>query len=383
MFHESMSLVFFYESVFLVGYTYLLYPLLLMVLASAKRTPVMKKEITPLVSIVIPAYNEEKAIAEKITNVLGLDYPPAQREIVVVSDCSSDRTDEIVRTFEDRQVRLHRMKDRGGKIAGYCDVLPTLKGEIVIFTDATSRLEADSLKKLISNFADEHVGCVGGRLRYVDPKRSQVAKGEQAYWSYETRVKKWEEKVASLTSVSGTFYGVRKDLFPKSMPKDLADDLIVVLTCVKKGKRVVYEQEAVCEEFAVHDARVEFTKRSRITIQNVRGLLYMPQMLDFFKYGWYAVMLISHKFLRILSPFLLIAILWSNYHLLDVSIYYRIIFDLQLVFYVLGLLACFLRKRPKVLNIIFYFCLTQLSILWGVLKMIFGAKVTTWETQRS
>ena len=376
----------FYLFLFLMVYTVVLYPVVLKILVKLiKRPTVQKEDIPDFVSIVIPAYNEEKDIADKIQNCLALDYPKNQREIIVVSDCCSDRTDEIVRSLESDDVRLHRMEQRGGKIAGYQSVLNVVKGNIVVFTDATSVLAKDALKNLMANFSDDNVGCVGGRLVYTDANDSSVSHGEQSYWNYETKIKKREEHIASLTSVSGTFYGIRKDLFPVDMPKDLADDFIAVLTCYKKGKRIVFEPTAVCQELAVHESKVELEKRSRITVQNIRGLLHMPEMLNIFKYGWYAFLLISHKLFRLVSPFFLIGVFVCNAMIWKKHILLEAIFFGQLVFYGLALVGCWMKdeKRPKVINLIFYFTLSHIAIFYGFIRVMKGHRMATWETERT
>jgi len=375
---------FFWLFSFLVFYTYIGYPLVLSIVAAVRGRPAPEKRpVEPAVSIVVAAYNEEKVIAEKLENLLALNYPGEKLQIVVVSDCSSDRTDDLARSFEDRGVRLHRMDKRGGKIAGYKSVLPVLSGEVIVFTDATSTLAVDSLKKLVRNFADEAVGCVAGRLQYLDPRKADIARGEQTYWSYEARIKFWEERVHSLTSVSGTFYAVRKELFPADMADDLADDLIVVLHCVKNGRRVVLETEAVCQEYAIHADEAEVTKRWRITVQNMRGLLSLAQIMDIRRYGWYAWMIISHKLFRMLVPFFLIGALVTNIFLTDGSVFFKWTLLAQVGFYLCAAVAAVWQDgRPRVLSIIYYFCVTNLAILLGVIKCFKGEKVAVWETAR-
>lgn len=376
---------FFWLFALLVVYTYLGYPVLLNLAADTRRMPAVEKsEITPLLSVVVPAYNEEASIAAKLENVLSLDYPKAHLEIVVVSDCSSDRTDEIVRSFSDRGVRLYRMERRGGKISGYKAVLSSLTGEIVVFSDATSRLALDSLRKLARNFADESVGCTAGRLFYVDPGKADIAQGEQAYWSYELSVKQAEERIYSLTSVSGTFYAVRKELFPLTMADDLADDLIVVLNCVKNGRRVVMEEDAACQEFAVHADEAEISKRWRITVQNLRGLFSMPEMMNIRRHGWYAWMIISHKLFRILAPVFLLGILAASSILAPGSAFFAAVLVSQIVFYACGAAAVFWKEnRPKFLTVIYYFCVTNAAILIGIIKFLRGYKAAVWETHRA
>jgi len=374
----------FWLFIFSIFYTYIGYPIVLKFAADYRRMPKPQKEdIEPHVTIVVAAYNEEKAIAAKIENLLALDYDADRRDIVVVSDCSDDQTDDIVRSHSDKGVRLHRMEERGGKIAGYKSVLPTLDTDIVVFSDATSKLELQSLRLLVKGFADESIGCVVGRLKYIDPNKAEIAKGEQTYWSYETRIKNWEENVYSLLSVSGTFYGIRKDLFPVDMADDLADDLIAVLNCVGKGKRVVSEKDAVCREDAIHADDAEMNKRWRITVQNLRGLMALPKIFNPFHYGWYMWMIVSHKLYRVLVPLLLIGTLLTNVFLTDGSEFFKWSLLMQIVFYMIAAVGAIWKEgRPKPINIVYYFCVTNLSILLGIIKFLKGEKVAVWDTER-
>ncbi len=392
----------FYLFLFLIFYTYVGYPVLIALVSMLKRgqspavssseTPCRGRAtiggqppdtITPSVTVIIPAYNEEESIGQKIEEVLAFDYSKELMEVIVVSDCSSDRTDEIVRGLEHKGVRLLRMEKRGGKIAGYKAAVAQACGEILVFSDATSRLEPKGLKLLVRNFVDERVGISAGRLQYMDPQQGDIAKGEEAYWSYEGRIKDWEEQIFSLTSVSGTFYAVRKELFPLQMADDLADDLIAVLNCVKHGKRVVLERDAVCREFSIHADSAEISKRSRITVQNMRGLLSMSEMMNPFKFGWYAVLVISHKLFRGLVPVFLAGVLLSNVFIVEQCWVFRWMLVAQIAFYMLGALGSVWQdKRPKILNIIYYFCVSNLAIAWGIIRFLRGEKMAVWETAR-
>ncbi|MBF0522901.1 MAG: glycosyltransferase family 2 protein [Candidatus Omnitrophica bacterium] len=368
----------------LIFHTYIGYPVALRLLNMfVKPYKVNKAGVYPFVSIVIPAYNEQAAIAEKLENVLSLDYPKDKIEIVVASDCSSDNTDAIVRSFSLRGVRLCRLRNRGGKIAAYRNVIPSLKGDIIIFSDATGILEKDGILKLVRNFNDKKVGCVGGRLKYVDPGELSIGEGEKTYWEYEDGVKNFESRLSSLTSVSGTFYAVRKGLYPIYIKDYLADDLLVPLTVKKRGFLTVFEPEAVCREVTVPTGKDEIKKRVRITVQNIGGLLDQACMLNFIKYGLYSVMLISHKLFRLLSPFLLIMLFLVCLMMSFGSLFYLMLLICQVLFYVLGITGHFYHNnRPKLLNAVYYFCLSNYAIFVGFLEYASGNRMATWETAR-
>ena len=356
-------------------YTYFGYPLFMAFLLKFKKVKgTVIGNIRPFISIVIAAYNEEKDISAKLNGILNSDYPKDKMEVVVISDCSSDGTDKIVATFADKGVRLFRLEERTGKIGGYRKVIGHLKGEIIVFSDATSLLSPNSISSLVDNFADPKVGCAGGLLAYMNPKNAGIGEGENQYWGYETRIRDMESALCSLTSVSGTLYAVRKDLYPLDIKDYLADDLIVPIRVIKAGFRVVLEKKAVCREFTTLNIDEEMNKRIRITSQNIRGLIDQMDILNPFRYGLYSILVISHKLFRLLVPIFLIAAFLANLILMFSSKWYMLIMFMQILFYAGAMVG--------VSNSLFYFCLSNWAILVGIARTFKGEKVVTWETMR-
>jgi cellulose synthase/poly-beta-1,6-N-acetylglucosamine synthase-like glycosyltransferase len=366
-------------------YTYVGYALLLEALWRTRRRLTVAKGPVPLpVSLVIPAYNEEQAIQGKLQNLLSLDFPRDRLEIVVVSDASTDETDAIVRRFADQGVTLVRLPARAGKIAAYETVLPELHGEIIVFSDATSILERHALMRLIENLADPSVGCVGAQVRFVNPQRAAVGSGVNAYWDYESLIRRRESDLRSLVSVSGTLYAVRRSLYPRGIRTDLADDLIVPLHVAAQGSRTVFEPAAICVESTTLNVTEEMAKRTRITIQNIRGLVSRTEMLNVFRYGLFAVFLISHKLLRLLVPIWLLLLLAVTLLLAPRNAGFAAFAGAQLLLYAAGLAGYLLQSRLqlRLLNVAFYFSLSNLAIFVGILRYFKGARVATWETLR-
>lgn len=375
----------FYLLLFGLFYAYFGYPLLMSILMRFKKeTRINKKNITPNISLVISAYNEESSIREKLENILSLDYPQEKMEVVVISDASIDNTDEIVKEFADRGVTLCKLEQRSGKIAAYRKVLTRLKGKIIVFSDATSLLSKDSVTHLISNFHDETVGCAGGLLAYANPENAIMGGGESEYWEYEKKIRKYESSLCSLASVSGTLYAVRKNLYPYDMKDYLADDLIVPLHVKKAGLRTVLEAKAICKEFTTLSAKEEMAKRIRITIQNIRGLIDYSEILNPLRYGLFSILVISHKLFRLMVPVLLLTLFVSNLFLALDSHIFLIILTAQIVLYLGGFAGYLLNKKAKLkmITTLFYFCLSNLAILIGIIRFFRGKKVVTWETIR-
>jgi cellulose synthase/poly-beta-1,6-N-acetylglucosamine synthase-like glycosyltransferase len=195
--------VVFWTCALLLAYTYAGYPLLLAVASRLRSRPVRRADCIPSVSFIITAYNEEQALAAKLENTLMLDYPKEKLEIIVASDCSTDRTDAIAGEFAALGVRLHRQPQRLGKTAAQNTAVKLARGEILLFSDATTLYRPDVLRAMMPNFADPTVGCVAGQLIYVELGRSSVGRGARSYWSYERFLKKCESRLGSLIGVSG------------------------------------------------------------------------------------------------------------------------------------------------------------------------------------
>ena len=376
----------FWSSLILLFYTYFGYPMFMSILAKCKKAkPINKQMITPYISIVIAAYNEEKNIGAKLNDILNLDYPREKIEVFVVSDASSDGTDEIVKGFLGRGIKLLRLEKRSGKIAAYRKALSCLKGEIIVFSDAASLLNKDSIKNLISNFNDKTVGCAGGLLNYISLKKANVGRGERKYWNYEKKIRVLESQLSSLTSVSGTLYAVRKELYPLNIKDYLADDLIVPFTVKKAGFRTVLEPQAFCSDFTTLTIEEEMAKRIRITVQNIRGLLNQLGILNPFKYGLFSFLVISHKLFRLLVPLFLVLLFTVSLILSFNAWIFFLIFLAQMLFYVVVLAGYFSKQRIQsgLGNALYYFCLSNLSILIGIAKSFKGEKFATWETVRT
>src|SRR5262245_36151611 len=297
----------FWISVIAIAYTYLGYPLLLVFISRFWSKPVVQREFLPSVPVIIAAYNEERDLAQKLENTLALDYPKSKLEIIVTSDCSTDRTDEIARSFAARNVRLHRQLERLGKTAAQNEAVAKARGEIVVFSDATTHYQPDVLRVMMPAFADESVGCVTGRVIYHGVQNSSVGAGTQSYWDYEFFLKKHESNVCSLIGVCGCMYAVRRSAYIP-LYNDACSDFIIATTMVQQGLRAVYVPEAVCMEEPNRQTRRELAARVRIISQTFADLWRNRSVLNPLRSGFYAVQLWSHKIMRYLVPLFLIAI---------------------------------------------------------------------------
>src|SRR6185503_16546077 len=243
--------------------------------------------LTPRVSMIITAYNEERDLPAKLENTLALDYPRDLLEIIVASDCSNDGTDEIVRTYAGR-VRLVRQSQRLGKTAAQNLAVENALGKILLFSDATSLYQPDVVRALVRNFADPTVGTVAGRLIYVDQSQSSIGSGARSYWNYETFLKRQESLVCSLIGASGCLYAVRRSAY-RELHNEACSDFIICTEMVEQGLRAVFDPEAVCFEETNRRSNKEMQMRVRVITQTFADLWRHRSMLNPFRSGFYAI----------------------------------------------------------------------------------------------
>lgn len=383
MLHTAGQIVF-WVSLAVLAYVYVGYPAVVYLVSVVRPRRVVRGEVEPLVTVLITAFNEEAAIAAKIENTLQLDYPAEKMEILVASDGSTDATDEIVRGFADRGVKLFRQEGRVGKTETQNNAVAAAAGEIILFSDATTEYEPDVLRKLLPAFADETVGCVAGRLIYVDDASTNVGKGAQGYWNYETFIKSAESAACSLIGASGCLYAVRKAAYVP-MYAQACSDFLVCTVLYRQGLRSVFEPSAVCYEDTNQRSSDEMRMRVRVISQTYTDLWRNRDMMNPLRSGFYAVELISHKVLRYAVPLMLLAMLISNTLLAASSTFFSVILAAQVLFYLLALAGWVLERfgvRLTVLVIPLYFVLANLASVIAFYKFLLGERVSTWEPIR-
>src|SRR5581483_970014 len=337
-----MAEAIFWGAIAVVVYVYVGYPALIYLLARVRPRPVRKAPHLPTVSFIVAAYNEERVIAKKLANTLALDYPPDRLEIIVVSDGSTDRTEEIVRTeFADR-VRLLPMGGRHGKTIAQNRAVEAATGEIIVFSDATTVYRPDSVRAMVANYADPEVGCVTGTTIYGTESDATVDKGRAAYWNYERFLRTNESRFRSVLGASGCVYSVRRRLYTPLAP-DVISDVAQAIKTVEQGYRAIVEDDALVYEPAesgtIHD---ELQRRARVI---TRGLRLKFRLRGFFlAHPWFLVQVLSHRVLRWGVPLFLIVAFAANLTLLDHPLY-RLLFAAQLGLYGLAALAYFLERR--------------------------------------
>ncbi len=367
----------------LIFYVYVGYPALLFLVSRFRRTPRVDPSFTPSISILIAAYNEERSIGAKIEDTLALDYPADLREVLVLSDWSSDGTDEIVHRFASRGVRLIRTPQRLGKTNAQNLGVSEAKGDVLIFSDATTKYHPQALRYLAAQYADNGVGAVSGRYQYFDETGlSPTSAGTIAFWNYENLIKSLQSRVSTLTGCCGCIYSVRRSLYTQLRP-GIISDLVQPLWIVRQGYKVRFEPRALAYEATTADNAQEFRMRVRVVTRAIRGLQSVGGLLNPFSHPWLAFQLWSHKVLRWgVGGFALVSLLSSA--LLATEPFYRLVALAGLSFLLMALLASGLpaSRYFKLLKVPLFFVLINSAALASIVEIFRGRRYETWETVR-
>lgn len=357
---------------------YVGHPLAMALAAILRRRPVRREDITPSVTVIVAAYNEQERIADKIENILALDYPKDKLEVIVVSDGSTDRTEEIAGSYEREGVKVLSLPERGGKTAAQNAAAAAAKGEILFFTDVSTPSPPDALKKLVRAFADESVGCVSGRVTYRRDETTATEMGMGLYGRYQQFIRRRQADAGTLIGGTGCILAVRKDLYVP-LPPHYVSDLMEPVEVLLRGHRTVFEPEATALVDRPTGLRDEFRRRVRIVTQAFAVLGSLLRLLR--RPGW-AFMLMSGRILRWIAPLLLLIMLGAS-----IALYgrqpYTLLLWLQVCFYGLALVGLALEasgKRVKLLYLPYFFCMLNAAALVGMIKALRGEKATTWKT---
>ncbi len=362
----------FWCSVALVVYAYVGYPCALAALAAFKSRPVLKARITPRVSFVIAAHNEEQRIAEKIENTLKQDYPAGAMEIIVASDCSTDRTEDIVRSYG-RRVWLVRARERRGKEAAQQLAVRSAVGKVLVFSDVATALAPDAVSTIVMNFADPTVGCVSSIDRLVDA--AGRPSGEGAYVRYEMWLRSLETRVNTLVGLSGSFFAARQDVC-RHGAADRQSDFSTLLNAVQMGLRGVLDADSVGYYRNISDDRREFQRKVRTVVRGIAVIERNASMLNPFRHGMFAWQLFSHKVCRWLVPFAMLGAVLSNAVLVAQSPLYAATFVAQVLFYTAALGGIW--TGAPVLRIPMFFLLANLGVLTAWIRFARGERIASW-----
>lgn len=378
----------FWISFSIVFYTYLGYGILLYLLVRIKR---MSGQLTkssdaffePMVTLVIPCFNEADILAHKIANSKLLDYPSQKLSIIFITDGSTDNSESMLKAWPEIQV-LHQSK-RAGKTAAENRVMKFVKTPFVIFSDANTMLNTAAVRNIVKHFADDKVGCVSGEKKIIsETADSASAAGEGIYWRYESLLKKYDSELYSAVGAAGELVAFRTSLY-KDLPEDtLLDDFMQSMQIAAEGYKIVYEPEAYAVETASANVTEELKRKIRICTGGWQSIVRLSGKLRLRKTPLLFFQYISHRVLRwTITPFLLIAMFVLNIAMLmDGSGFYILLFATQLIFYCAALVGFVLENRKlqfKPVFVPYYFFIMNYAVLAGLLKYLSGQQKVIWD----
>jgi glycosyltransferase involved in cell wall biosynthesis len=371
----------------LVVYSYVAYPLLLMLVAALRRNRAPSAPFTewPSISIVLPVYNEEAVIGRRLENLLGLDYPADRRQIVVVSDASTDGTVETVSEFADRGVELLRLPRRRGKTAAENAARSLLTGDIIVHTDASVHAERGGLKRLIARFADPAVGVASSHNVSVARMDDHANYAESWYVGYDMWVRDLETRFAGIVGAAGCFYAERASITRGALPDDLSPDFAASLVAREQGFRTVSVRSAVCLVPRIPSLRREYRRKVRTITRGWHTLYWKRRLLNPFRYGAFSWILASHKVCRWLIPHVGVLGLAALAGLSETVLWAR---------WGLGLGACGAlcaavawwwpedRRLPKLIAVPAYLVIGNVAALHASICAARGERAPIWEPTR-
>jgi biofilm PGA synthesis N-glycosyltransferase PgaC len=377
-----IAVIVFWSALAFLLYTYLGYPIVLWLRSCLRTRPVMKdKSYGPKISILIVAHNEEKVIGRKLENTLNLNYQGERPEVLVASDGSTDRTNEIVREFKDKGVSLLAFPNRRGKAQALNEAIPRCRGEIIILSDARQTYASEAISELVANFRDPKIGGVTGDLQFQASPNSRGGEQIGLYWRYEKWIRRLQSDTDSIPVVTGAIHAIRKSLFRPLPAGVIADDLAIPMSIIMQGYRVVYDPTAKAYDAFPLTLKEEFRKRVRTIAGSYQYLGLVPRVLS----PWsnrICLDVVFHKAFRILAPFALVALFTAN---LSMTAWpYRVILFLQGAFYLSALVGALLARRgevPKALSVPYTFLMLNAVACVAFYKLATGAQTYLWEKE--
>lgn len=376
--------LFFFISIFAIGYNYVLYPVAINLYCQFRRDPHLDKidlEVElPKVTFVVAAYNEEKVITQKIENTLELDYPKEKLQIIIVSDGSDDDTATIAKSYSDKGIFAMHIPERQGKSAALNRALQKAEGEIILFSDANNDFNKQAVKELVKHFSDPKIGAVTGAKHIYASEQREAAKGDGLYWKYEAFIKKAESEIGSITAAEGEILAVKKSLMKPIDPNKINDDAAITFDIVKSGYRMLYEPNARSEEHASSDliddinVKIRMTAGGFQTMFNEASFLFPPKT-------WFAFSFFSHKILRWMTPHMLMMAFMTNAMLFEYYIF-KLFFVVQLSFYGIAFYGWLNRSKEQLPTIIYvpmYFTVMNVALFRGFMRYVEGSQKVTWD----
>lgn len=380
-----MMIIIFWLSLGLLLYTYIGYPAYVVVRTRLLENVVGKDmSFKPSISIIMSAYNEELYIERKINNLLKSNYPKEKLEILIGSDGSRDKTNDILLRMSDDRVKVFTFLKRRGKVSVLNELVPKADGEIIVFCDVRQTLDENAISHLSANFHDESVGCVSGELIFEkNSSGSGISEGINIYWNYEKSMRKAESDIHSMVGATGAIYAIRRKLYTPPPQDTILDDVYIPLAITRQGYRSIWEEEAKAYDRPAFTPDEEYRRKVRTLAGNYQIFRMFRDLLVPFKNA-IAIPLLSHKLFRVLAPFFMITMLLSNLFIARQA-HYAFFLICQVIFYILAILGSLTYERrhkriiTRAASVAYMFCLLNFTAIAGLYRFLFGKQNITWE----
>ncbi len=386
-------IILFWICLFIIFYTFLGYGILLYLIIRIKRLfskPFKFNQIAtfPSVALIIAAYNEESIIKEKIEDCLALDYPKEKLRIIFITDGSSDKTPKII--AENNVVELLHIDERNGKMAAIKRVIPLIKEDIIVFTDANTFLNPQAIKELVKHYQNPKVGAVAGEKRIlVNASADASAAGEGFYWKYESALKKWDYELYSNVGAAGELFSIRTNLYQPVESDTIIDDHMIAMRIAEKGYLIAYEPNAYALETASANSKEELKRKIRIAAGGIQSIMRLKKSANPFYNPILTFQYISHRVLRwAITPWLMLLVFILNLIICyqnPQSNLYQIILLGQIIFYIASILGYILESKKikiKAFFIPFYFSMMNYAAMAGAIRYFKGEQSAAWEKSK-
>lgn len=342
--------------------------------------------LRPTVTIIIPVHNEETVIENKLKNLTSLNYPKEYLEIIISSDNSNDRTNQIVQDFQENfpeyNIRLYIVEKRMGKTNAQNEAVEIANGEILVFSDANAILDKDAIIHLVSSFTDNEVIYVTGKLAYINSLDSSTSEAENRYWNYDLFMRKVESNTKTITAGNGAIYAIKKSEYVNFEPIKSHDSAMPTYAALNH-KKALFNEKAIAYEKAGETSEDEFKRKVRMFRGGIESVYRDFKKYNLFEYGWFSYFYFGHRALRRLLFILHLILFLSNSIIIGEHLIYICTFILQILFYLLALTKKLFNFENKIFHFPYYYSLTLIAQLIGTYNKFTGKSKPFWEKAES
>jgi cellulose synthase/poly-beta-1,6-N-acetylglucosamine synthase-like glycosyltransferase len=376
--------VIFWLSILLIGFSYIIYPILIALAAKTFGRSQIVKEISevtqwPEVAVVIAAFNEEQDIKKRVENLLAQDYPSDKITYLIGSDGSTDNTNQILAQFSDSRLNAQLFEVNRGKASVLNNLIELVKQPIVIFSDANTHFETDAIKRLVAHFENDRVGAVCGELNLYNVGDNDNK--DSTYWRYEQFLKDKEGQLNALLGANGAIYAIRTHLYTPIPVNTVVDDFLIVMNVAKEKYSIVYDKSALAHEEIAPSIAEESKRRIRIGTGNYQAFTRLYWALNPF-IGWRFFSYFSHKVLRWFTPHLMITTLMCNVILIG-NTFYNTTLLIQIIGYSIAIWGQKTSNKgesiPSSIALLTFFVSMNFALLQGFYRFAFKNVKGTWQ----